>query len=291
MTRPLVTIAIPFHAEERSLGRAIASVLAQRFGDFELLLVDDGSRDRSLEIARSVRDPRVIVVSDGRRRGLPARLNEIVRLARGELVARMDADDVCHEERLERQVAVLDSDPACDAVGTWIGLSDDDDVVLGVSESATLPASRATALERGILAHATMVARRAWLNRHCYDERYTRAEDRELWCRTVATTRFAVVEQPLYVARVATRSSDFLPKYLESQRQNRRLFHALGPQIVGRRRTLELVALTHAKSLVLRTAVAAGLAQRIVRRRGRPPTPAERAMIEHALRGGAAQRA
>jgi glycosyltransferase involved in cell wall biosynthesis len=286
MTVPAVTIAIPFHDEERNLAAAIRSVLAQSYADFELLLLDDGSRDRSLEIARSFRDSRIALLSDGERRRLPARLNEVVMRARGAVVARMDADDVSHPERLARQMALLEEDSSCDAVGTWLGLVDDDDAILGVAESALLPASPRVALERGILAHATMVARREWLLRHPYDERITRAEDRDLWCRTVATSRFAVAREPLYVVRVAMRSEDFLGKYVESQRQNRQLFRRFGPSFVGTARTLELRALSHAKSLAIRAAVVAGQTQRIVQRRVRPASAAERAMIEDAVRVG-----
>src|SRR4051794_20441310 len=107
---PRVTIGIPFHDEERFLEQAITSVLRQSFADFELLLIDDGSTDRSLEIARSFDDPRIEVTADGRRRFLAARLNEITRRARGELIARMDGDDVAHPERLSRQLALLDAD-------------------------------------------------------------------------------------------------------------------------------------------------------------------------------------
>lgn len=283
MTVPAVTIGLPFHNEEGNLADAIRSLLVQTFEDFELLLVDDGSTDRSLEIASSFRDPRIRVISDGRRKRLPARLNEIVTSARASLVARMDADDLSHPERLARQIPLL-ADPSIDAVGSWAALLDDDEAIIGVTESATLPASRRVALERGILVHASMVARREWLARHPYDERVTRAEDRDLWCRTAATSRFAVVGEPLYVVRVASRSPDFLSKYLESQRQNRDLFRRYGPEVVGRARTIELLAASHAKALVFRAAVDAGLAGRLVRRRARAATSAERVMIEKAIR-------
>jgi glycosyltransferase involved in cell wall biosynthesis len=284
MTPPAVTIAIPFHDEHRRLPGAIASVLAQSFTDFELLLVDDGSRDDSLAIARRVRDPRVTVITDGRRVHLAARLNEVARRARAPLVARMDADDVCHPERLARQIARLRDDPSCDAVGTWAALVDDHDVLLGISESADLPASPRVALERGLLAHATMVARREWLLANPYDERLTRAEDRDLWCRTVRTARFGVIREPLYVVRIEMREAEFVRKYVESQRQNRELFSRYGPAMVGSGRALRLRALSHAKSVVFRTAVATGLAARLVRRRGRPPTVAERRLVDEALR-------
>jgi glycosyltransferase involved in cell wall biosynthesis len=283
VSRPTITVSIPFRDEERHLAAAVRSVLHQTFDDFELLLLDDGSTDASLAIARSFHDPRITVLADGMRRGLPARLNEIARRARADLVARMDADDVVHPTRLARQLEAMRADPTLDVVGTWAALIDEDEVPFAVAEQAELPATEARALERGLLAHATILAKRSWHLANPYDEALTRAEDRDLWCRTAATTRFGVVPEVLYVVRVSTRDAHFLRDYLVAHRQNRRIFLRHGPRAVGVPRTARLVAASAAKSAIMRVAHAAGLSSRIVRRRGRPPTDAERARIREAL--------
>ncbi len=282
-SRPRVTVGIPFFDEERSLGAAIRSVLAQTVTDIEILLVDDGSRDRSLEIARSFDDARITVISDGVRRRLPARLNEIASRARADLVARMDADDVSHPRRLERQLAVLGADPSIDAVGTWIGLVDATNQPFAVLESADMPPTPAQALDRGIFAHATMIARREWLLRNRYDERLYRAEDRDLWCRTVSTSRFAVIPEVLYVVRASSRTPDFLADYLASQRHNRELFVRYGPATYGVARTAKSWLASQAKSLIVRGAVRAHLDEHVVRRRGRPPRSGELGLMREAL--------
>jgi glycosyltransferase involved in cell wall biosynthesis len=287
---PRVTVGVPFHNEGRWLADAIRSVLRQTMTDFELLLVDDGSTDDSLEIARSFTDPRIVVYSDGVRRRLPARLNEIVRRARGELVARMDADDVSHPARLERELALFGRN-RCDAVGTWAMLVDAEERPLGVLEAAPLPATLAVALERGIFPHATMVARRSWLVEHPYDETLTRAEDRDLWCRTVASSSFLVLPEVLYVVRVNARGASFLSDYLLSQRQYREILRRYGVEAVGRRRTARTWLVSLAKSASMRVAVRAGLTGPILRSRGRAPTATERSMAELALLGARAHRA
>jgi glycosyltransferase involved in cell wall biosynthesis len=287
MTTPAVTIAIPFHDEERHLEGAIRSVLRQTFGDFELLLVDDGSGDRSLEIARSFHDARITVDSDGARRGLPTRLNQIIDRARAELIARMDADDVSHPTRLARQVERLRERPELDVLGTWIGLVDDDRTLIGVGESCELPASPATVLARGLLAHPTIVARRAWYRGNRYDETLTRAEDRDLWVRTVATSCFGVIAEPLYVLRIKMNEAGFVRDYTESQRQNRIIYRRHGVKTVGWRRTVALYGASLAKSGVMRTANALGVQSLIVRRRGRPATGPEKRLIDEALASGA----
>jgi glycosyltransferase involved in cell wall biosynthesis len=284
---PRVTVGLPFFDEQRRIGDAIRSVLAQSFTDFELLLVDDGSRDGSLAIARSFRDPRIRVIADGQRRHLPARLNEIIHTARAPYVARMDADDVMHPTRLARQLAVLDAQPACDVVGTWVALADGRGRVFAVAETGPLPPSPRAALMQGVLAHATVLGKREWFAANPYDETLTRAEDRDLWCRTAATARFAVVPECLYVVRVDVDKDSFARSYVETQSQNRRIFATYGPGMVGRFETSRLIALTYAKSLVMRGLIGARLADRLVRRRGRPPTASELALAYETLAAAA----
>jgi glycosyltransferase involved in cell wall biosynthesis len=287
---PLVTVGLPFFDEQQHLGDAIRSVVAQTMTDFELLLVDDGSRDDSLAIARSFADPRIIVIADGERRHLPARLNEIVRRARAPYIARIDADDVMHPTRLARQLAVLEAEPSCDVVGTSAVLVDGEGQPFAVVESVSLPPTPSGALVHGILPHATIIGRREWFAANPYDEALTRAEDRDLWCRTAATARFSTVPECLYVVRVDVDKHSFLSSYVESQRQNRQLFAKYGPAMVGRTETARLVVASEAKSFVMNLLVRAGLAERLVRRRGRPPTEREKALAFEAL-AVAAQRA
>jgi glycosyltransferase involved in cell wall biosynthesis len=286
---PRVTVGLPFFEEERHLADAIRSVLAQTFTDFELLLVDDGSSDGSLAIARSFDDPRIVVLADGKRRHLPARLNEIVRRARGPLVARVDADDVMHPSRLMRQLAVFEARASCDVVGTWAVLVDGDGQPFAVAESAALPPTPRVALVRGVLTHASILGKTSWFAANPYDEALTRAEDRDLWCRTATTATFAVVPECLYVVRVDVTKATFLSGYAESQRQNERIFAKYGPALVGRVATARLVASARAKAVVMKALGAAGLADRLVRRRGRTPTDHECALAREAL-AAAAQR-
>lgn len=283
---PRVTVGLPFFDEQRRLGDSIRSVLAQSFTDFELVLVDDGSRDRSLAIARTFTDPRIRLIADGQRRHLPARLNEIVRGARAPYVARMDADDVMHPTRLARECALLDAEPACDLVGTWIALVDRTGDVFAVVETGPLPPSPGAVLMQGVLPHATLVGRREWFAKNPYDETLTRAEDRDLWCRTASKARFAVIPECLYVVRVDVDKESFARSYVESQRQNRLIFATYGPTMVGRRETSRLIVLAWAKSIVMSALLWAGLGDRLVRRRGRPPTADELAAAHEALAVG-----
>ena len=91
---PEISVLLPVRDGARTLALAMASVLAQSFGDFELLVLDDGSVDASPDIALGFGDPRVHLLRDGVKRGLAARLNQGIDAAKGRYIARMDADDV-----------------------------------------------------------------------------------------------------------------------------------------------------------------------------------------------------
>lgn len=102
---------------------AICSVLNQSYIDWELLLLDDGSTDESLNIAKSFTDGRIKIISDGMNRGLIYRLNESINMARGKFYARMDADDIMHPDRIKKQVECLSRNVRVDVVGTaWYSI-------------------------------------------------------------------------------------------------------------------------------------------------------------------------
>ena len=115
---PDVTIVTPFRNPGSYFELALKSIFAQTLTNWELILIDDGSRDASLSFARSLRDPRVRVFSDGRRRHQQVRRNEAIALASAPYIALMDADDIMHPRLLEAQLAELRSAQSGDAPKT-----------------------------------------------------------------------------------------------------------------------------------------------------------------------------
>ena len=103
----LVTIGLPFYNDRLTLELAIKSIFAQTYKNWELILVDDGSTDGSLNIAKKITDKRVRIISDEKNKGLIFRLNQIASLAKGKYLARMDADDLMQPTRIEKQVEFL----------------------------------------------------------------------------------------------------------------------------------------------------------------------------------------
>jgi glycosyltransferase involved in cell wall biosynthesis len=120
-SEPAISVLMPVYNAERYLLAAVESLLAQTFEDFELLVLDDGSTDNSLSILREfeANDSRIRVRSR-ENRGLVASLNELIAIARGRYLARMDSDDVCRPQRFARQITYLDAHPECVAAGTRV---------------------------------------------------------------------------------------------------------------------------------------------------------------------------
>jgi hypothetical protein len=110
---PTITVLVPVFNREQFVGDAIRSVLEQDFDDFELLLVDDGSTDRTPDVIETWRgrDPRVVAVTSPANQGIPRALNLGLAHARGKYVARLDSDDLMRPRRLAEQAAVLDARP------------------------------------------------------------------------------------------------------------------------------------------------------------------------------------
>jgi glycosyltransferase involved in cell wall biosynthesis len=231
----LVTIGLPFYKDGKTLLDAIRSVFAQTFSDWELILVDDGSADGSLEIARSINDSRVRVISDGINKGLACRLNQIAQLAQGKYIARMDADDLMHSERLERQVRFLEENPNVDVVGTGSYSIDLSGRPIGIRESRPVDSTNYAVLKNSVFIHPSITGRTEWFRENPYDESedFRRAEDYELWCRTFQSSCFANLEEPLFFYREANSISISIKNYLQTFISVLRVIKKYGPAKIG----------------------------------------------------------
>jgi glycosyltransferase involved in cell wall biosynthesis len=201
--RPAVTVLLPVRNGLPFFRTALHSVLAQSMGDFELVVLDDGSDDGSLALARSLSDPRIIVVEDGRHLGLSARLNQGVRLARADLIARMDADDICLPLRFELQTEYLKAHSEVDLVGCRAAVFRDDEVLGLLPFAADHEALCARPWHTIPLPHPTWLGRREWFLRNPYrSPEVTRAEDQELLVRASPTSRYACLPDVLLAYRL-----------------------------------------------------------------------------------------
>ena len=128
---PSISVVLPIYNGATTLSKAIRSVLGQTFRHYELVLLDDGSTDDSLDIAKTFSDPRIRVIHDGANYGLAYRLNQGIDLAQGRYIARMDQDDICFPERLAKQFEFLESHPGIDLLGCR-AIAFSDNQILGI---------------------------------------------------------------------------------------------------------------------------------------------------------------
>ena len=263
----LVSIGIPFFNTQRTLADAVRSVFAQSYRNWELLLVDDGSSDGSKDIALQIDDPRIRILSDGVNRGLSGRLNQIATLARGKYLARMDADDLMHPERIARQCAFLEQNSNIDVIDTTTYTVDDDLTPLGIRGEEPLDCSPKAILKNGLLIHPTMMARTDWFRKNPYDGVYLRAEDRELWCRTCTNTKFARLREPLFFYREGLAGN--LKNYVSTGATIRKILQQYGPPWIGALRTSLLIGQFSLRTYVYRAATALGMQSKLIQRRNR----------------------
>ena len=204
---PRVSVLLPVRDAAPWLPSALASLARQTLADHEVIAIDDGSRDGSGELLDRAarRDPR-FVVRHTPARGLPAALDLALSLARAPWVARQDADDLSHRERLERQLDWLGTHPDVDILGTRLRLFPDGDTGAGMRRWAAWHDSLLThdAMRRELmidspLAHGTAMLRRSVLEAAGGWRERGWAEDLDLWVRLFARgARFAKLPRALY---------------------------------------------------------------------------------------------
>jgi glycosyltransferase involved in cell wall biosynthesis len=196
--RPVVSVIMSMRNSASTVGAAVRSVLMQTLRDWEMIVIDDGSSDRSGDIVEDFHDGRIRLVHESRSAGLAARLNQAVALAQGEFIARMDADDICFPERLARQVARLREEPRLDLLasgavifagdGTLIGEMpvglDHQDIVARPFVGFPLP-------------HPTWCGQASWFRNNPYNAKLRYAEDQDLLLRSFRHSRLGGLDEVL----------------------------------------------------------------------------------------------
>ena len=179
-----LSVVMPVKNSGRFVAESLESIRAQTFGDFELIVVDDGSTDDSMDIIRSAAEERIRIVP-GPQRGVAAALNRGLEAARGELVARIDADDVCEPDRFAVQADFLAYDTSIQVVGSDFLEIDASSGTIARFAAVDHPELSATSLlVENPLIHSSVMARLSVL-KELGGYRETASEDYELWCRLV----------------------------------------------------------------------------------------------------------
>ncbi len=194
---PKVSVILTVYNCEKYIKEAIDSILDQTFEDFELITINDGSTDGTLDIIKNYCDPRLIIIDNRDNVGIPKSLNKALQIAKGEYVARQDADDISIPIRLEKQVKFLDENKDLGFVGTSYYTIDSDGRETGIQECLS-----------GKEAFHFMCMPAILVRRNCLDEVggfreiFEIAEDYDLYLRISEKYRIGTIKEPLYKYRI-----------------------------------------------------------------------------------------
>lgn len=232
MGGPLVSVGLQFFNSEKTLHLAIQSILRQTYQNWELILHDDGSRDRSREIASGFHDGRIRFFTEGVNRKLSARINESLLLTSGKYYARMDGDDVSYPDRLSKQVEYLEKHPEVDLLGAGMIVFDNTGKPIGKRIPPTNHERICRKPWSGFpMAHPTFMGRTVWFRKYFYDTRSVVAQDQDLLLRAHKHSKFANLpiilvgyrEAGLYIRKIILSRYDFSRSLIRYFRNQRRL--------------------------------------------------------------------
>lgn len=272
--QPLISIGMTVRNNERTIAAAVESILWQTCPQWELIVIDDGSTDNTLNILRGFDDRRIHVWSDGAWRGRPIRRNQTIEFSRGFYYACLDGDDVAYPRRLERQLDYLRQHPGVDLVGSGMAVFGADGAAIGKRVGPERHDAIAARPVGGIpMMHPTFLGLTDYFRRFGYRAAFPVAEDQDLLLRSYRHSTFANVPEILVGYRESTLSL----------KKNLPMRFYLATSVWGAFRdqhrwdlAARAVAEQGVKAMVDVAAIGSGLNYRILRHRATSMTPEER---------------
>lgn len=200
---PKISVIMPAYNAEKYIAEAINSILGQTFEDFEFIILNDCSKDRTEEIILSYTDPRIVYVKNEENMGVARTLNKGLELAKGEYIARMDADDISLPERFAKQVAFLEKNDDIAVLSTNLNCFNENGILSDgwtVSEPEQM---KVDMLFSCGLAHPSVMMRANVIqNLGGYNPDFNGLEDYELWCRVLEHHKITTLPDVLLQYRI-----------------------------------------------------------------------------------------
>ncbi|MFH0846036.1 MAG: glycosyltransferase family 2 protein [Patescibacteria group bacterium] len=202
---PKITVLMPVYNSEKYLKKSIESILNQTFTDFEFLIINDGSTDNSEKIIKSYNDSRIKLISNEVNLGVIKSLNKGLDQARGEYIARMDADDISFPKRLEIQIKFMKKNPHIGIAGSWAKIIIGNKKINKYSKPISHPEKiKIALLFRCIIIHPSIITRKNILEKYNlrYNINYEHAEDYGLWSNAVKYFPITNIKKALIQYRI-----------------------------------------------------------------------------------------
>ena len=219
MSNPLVSVIMPIYNSELYLQEAIKSILNQTYSNFEFLIFNDGSTDKSQQIVNSFNDPRIQLYNHRVNQGLIATLNKSLRLARGTYIARMDSDDISFSTRIETQVLFMEKNLEIGVCGTWAEVFNDSGILFYVKNPKdNLQIKMNLIWLKSGLIHPSVMVRKFLFENLEYSQDYYHCEDFKLWIDMRNKTKLANI--PKVLLRYRAHSAQISNQYKEIQVMN-----------------------------------------------------------------------
>ncbi|UJF33207.1 glycosyltransferase family 2 protein [Paenibacillus hexagrammi] len=201
MKSPFISVIMPVYNGESFVAEAVESVLSQTFTDFEMIIINDASTDRTADILEAYQDPRIVVVHNKANLRVASSLNKGILLAKGTYIVRMDADDRCMPERFAKQVAFMERNPDCAVCSSSVR-------IMGSNRIVSFPMNHEEISSHLVfyccIAHPTVMLRKEAIFEFSllYSANMKEAEDYELWTRASRLVDMHVLEEPLLEYRL-----------------------------------------------------------------------------------------
>lgn len=201
---PKVSVVMPAYNAEKYICEAIDSILNQTFTDFEFLIINDGSTDRTKELILSYNNPCIVYLENERNSGIVVTLNKGLDSAKGEYIARMDADDIAISSRLEKQVAILESDKTIGVLGTGTRIFGETVDTHDTTSSTNSDKLKAELLFSPCICHPSVMIRKSVLEKYNirYKNEFKGAEDYEMWWQIARVSKILATPEVLHCYRI-----------------------------------------------------------------------------------------
>lgn len=220
---PKISIIMSVFNGQEYLKESIESILNQTYKDFEFIIVDDGSTDKTGEILKEYKkDPRIKIITNERNIGLTKSLNKVLKMAKGEYIARQDGDDVSLPQRLEKQIEFLENNPEIKILGTLgLGINQRGEILRKEIPPVSSQEVMGGLIKKNPFIHTSVIIERETLNKvGLYNERFKTTQDYELWFRILRIAKGANL--PLFLVK-----KRYLPEMISLKREKTQLKYTL----------------------------------------------------------------